>query len=164
MSVLAVPRSTAISFAGLQTPCLKFGQRRGTGRWLKEFGRAPSVRRLKVMKSVTPSKDDAWTEFKRGRVGRRLNHGTSKTRGGSMHATLYRLMGAGLVSLPIITAHTARGWGGWAAITLRELPDYLVARQPTQLTFTVRQHGVHPLTGLKPTVEATSGKQRVNAT
>ncbi len=78
-----------------------------------------------------------------------------------MHARLFRLMGAGLLALPVIAAHTS--WGGWATITLRELPDYLVARQPTQLTFTVRQHGVHLLGGLSPTVEATSGKQRVNA-
>src|SRR6266699_4865096 len=86
---------------------------------------------------------------------------TSTTREGSMHARLFRLMGAGLLALPVIAAHTS--WGGWATITLRELPDYLVARQPTQLTFTVRQHGVHLLGGLSPTVEATSGKQRVNA-
>jgi hypothetical protein len=33
-----------------------------------------------------------------------------------------------------------------------------VARRPVSLTFTVRQHGVHPLTGLEPRVEATSGR------
>ncbi len=80
-----------------------------------------------------------------------------------MDARLLRLMGASLVSLPLITGYAAGGWGGWAAITVGELPDFLVTRHPTQLTFTVRQHGVHPLDGLKPTVEATSGKLTVAA-
>jgi len=45
--------------------------------------------------------------------------------------------------------------GGWAIITLNDLPDHAVAGQPLHLTFMVRQHGVTPLSGLKPTVRAT---------
>jgi len=45
-------------------------------------------------------------------------------------------------------------YGGWAAITVEDLPDYGVVRQPLNLTFTVRQHGVTKLSDLEPRVEA----------
>jgi len=60
-----------------------------------------------------------------------------------------------LVGVGLLAAIAA--YGGWAAITVENLPEYVVARQPVSLTFTVRQHGVRPLTGLQPRVEATSG-------
>lgn len=47
--------------------------------------------------------------------------------------------------------------GGWAVITVRDLPDSLTAGQAATLTFTVRQHGVDLLGGLKPTVRVQSG-------
>ena len=47
--------------------------------------------------------------------------------------------------------------GGWAAITVEELPDYVVADRPVTLTFTVRQHGVTRLSGLRPRVDARAG-------
>src|SRR2546421_9316715 len=37
------------------------------------------------------------------------------------------------------------------------LPDYVIFGQPVTLTFTVRQHGVTRLSGLKPSIEARSG-------
>ena len=43
--------------------------------------------------------------------------------------------------------------GGWAAITVEDLPDHVVAGRPVQLEFTVRQHGVEPVSGLEPQVE-----------
>ena len=46
--------------------------------------------------------------------------------------------------------------GGWAVITLNELPDHAVARNPLHLVFAVRQHGKTLLTGLQPSVRATS--------
>src|SRR5216117_4585908 len=52
-------------------------------------------------------------------------------------------------------------FGGWAAITVEDLPDYVVARQPLVLSFMVRQHGVRPLSGLNPTVEAKSGSHEL---
>jgi mono/diheme cytochrome c family protein len=52
-------------------------------------------------------------------------------------------------------------YGGWAAITVRDLPDYVVAGQPVTLTFTVRQHGVRLLSGLSASVDARSGDDRV---
>ncbi len=44
--------------------------------------------------------------------------------------------------------------GGWASITVEDVPDYGVVRQPLDLTFTVRQHGVTKLSDLEPRVEA----------
>jgi len=54
-----------------------------------------------------------------------------------------------LLAVPLLAAY-----GGWAAITVEDLPDYGVVRQPLNLTFTVRQHGVTKLSNLEPRVEA----------
>ena len=44
--------------------------------------------------------------------------------------------------------------GGWAVITLDELPSNVLAGDPLTVGFTVRQHGVTPMNGLYPTVTA----------
>lgn len=54
-------------------------------------------------------------------------------------------------------------FGGWASITLDDVPDYAVARQPLELTFTVRQHGFSPMSDLAPRVEAAGGTLRAVA-
>jgi len=46
--------------------------------------------------------------------------------------------------------------GGWAVITLDDLPDHAVAGKPIKLVFVVRQHGRTLLTGLQPRVRAIS--------
>ena len=51
--------------------------------------------------------------------------------------------------------------GGWATITLNDFPDYAVAGQALNLTFTIRQHGQTPLGGLQPGVRATTGNGRI---
>jgi hypothetical protein len=51
--------------------------------------------------------------------------------------------------------------GGWATITVEELPDYVVAGQPLTLEYTVRQHGAEFLSGLNGRITATSGKRTV---
>ncbi len=67
---------------------------------------------------------------------------------------------SGLLLAPLIAA-----WpGGWAAITVEQLPDYIVAQQPVTLTFTVRQHGVTLLDDLKPVVVARMAGSEVQAT
>jgi mono/diheme cytochrome c family protein len=48
-------------------------------------------------------------------------------------------------------------FGGWAAVTVEDLPDYAVARQALTLTYTVRQHGVTRLRGLDGRIEASAG-------
>ena len=60
----------------------------------------------------------------------------------------------------VLLAGIAAFFGGWAVITVEDLPDYIVARKPVALTFTVRQHGVRPLQALAPTLEARSGGLR----
>jgi mono/diheme cytochrome c family protein len=44
--------------------------------------------------------------------------------------------------------------GGWAVITLDELPSNVVAGEPLSIGFTVLQHGITPMAGLDPTVTA----------
>ena len=55
------------------------------------------------------------------------------------------------------------GRGGWAVITVEDLPEHLVAGKPVELSFLVRQHGVTLLSGLRPMVVAKSGKAEVQA-
>jgi mono/diheme cytochrome c family protein len=52
----------------------------------------------------------------------------------------------------LLIAATPTLFGGWAVITVHDLPEYLVAGRPTTLAFTIRQHGVEPMDGLSPTV------------
>lgn len=47
--------------------------------------------------------------------------------------------------------------GGWAVITVDDLPEYVVAGKPFALSFMVRQHGSSPLNLLKPTIVVRSG-------
>jgi hypothetical protein len=44
--------------------------------------------------------------------------------------------------------------GGWAVITLDELPSGVVASEPLSIGFTVLQHGRTPMTDLYPTINA----------
>jgi mono/diheme cytochrome c family protein len=53
--------------------------------------------------------------------------------------------------------------GGWATITVEEVPEYVEAGKPLPLTFMVRQHGVTPLNGLHPTIEGRSGSHTARA-
>ncbi|MGB2716638.1 MAG: cytochrome c [Vicinamibacterales bacterium] len=68
-----------------------------------------------------------------------------------------------LVAAAILAAASTMRAGGWAVITLQQLPDLIQAGQTVPLTFTVRQHGVTPLGGLSPRVEASAGGARVSA-
>lgn len=61
-----------------------------------------------------------------------------------------------LPGLALLTLAAVRP-GGWAVISVEELPDYVVATTPVNLTFTVLQHGRTPLNGLKPRLEAEAG-------
>jgi mono/diheme cytochrome c family protein len=63
------------------------------------------------------------------------------------------------VAAPLMAAYM----GGWATITVENLPDAIVAGQPTNLTFSVRQHGQNLLSGLKPTIRGVSGKNEFAA-
>jgi mono/diheme cytochrome c family protein len=60
---------------------------------------------------------------------------------------------------------TAFAFGGWASISIDELPDHFTVGRPTQLSFVIKQHGITPLDDLSPTVDArtTNGAGRVQA-
>ena len=58
-----------------------------------------------------------------------------------------------LVAVPALVSAA----GGWAIITVDDLPEYLVAGEPTEIAFTIRQHGLVALDRLSPSVEAKSG-------
>ena len=65
----------------------------------------------------------------------------------------------GLMIVPLL----AFRFGGWAVVTVDDLPEYLVVGKPVALSFVVRQHGVTPLDGLKPMVSMKSGNEQTTA-
>jgi len=67
---------------------------------------------------------------------------------------------AALVTLALSTIAAVR-MGGWAVVSVEDVPDHLVVGKPTALTFQVRQHGEHPMEGLKPEIQARKGFSRV---
>ena len=50
--------------------------------------------------------------------------------------------------------------GGWATITADPRPDSVVIGQTLDVGFLVKQHGVKPMNGLKPRLEATAEGQK----
>jgi mono/diheme cytochrome c family protein len=68
----------------------------------------------------------------------------------------------GLAAVAVL-ASAAFTAGGWATITVEDLPDSVVASEGFELAFRVRAHGMRVLTDLEPVVEARSGRERVRA-
>jgi hypothetical protein len=66
-----------------------------------------------------------------------------------MHTILWSLALSLLVAAPA----TPAGFGGWATISIEKVPDKVITGQPLDLVFVVKQHGVTPLSGLKPVLE-----------
>ena len=56
----------------------------------------------------------------------------------------------------LLSAAAGVSAGGWSVITLAEFPDYAMAGRPVTLTFSVRQHGQTLVSGLKPSVRAST--------
>ena len=50
--------------------------------------------------------------------------------------------------------------GGWATVTLDPLPERIAANDPIPFSFVVKQHGVKPLAGLTPRIEAVAKGQK----
>ena len=68
--------------------------------------------------------------------------------------------------LLLATVSTAATWhGGWASITVENLPDQLTVGAPYNMTFSIRQHGHDLLSDLNPYLELTSksGQTKVRA-
>jgi hypothetical protein len=57
------------------------------------------------------------------------------------------------------------GMGGWAVVTIQELPEYFVAGRPYTIDFKVRQHGHNLLNDLEPQLIVRNGsnEQRIAA-
>jgi len=69
----------------------------------------------------------------------------------------------GLGSALAFTTIAAARLGGWAVVTVENPPDYLVAGKATELTFTVRQHGMTLLSDLRPIIEVRSAGRRATS-
>lgn len=60
-----------------------------------------------------------------------------------------------LLCVAVTTIAAARfGIGGWAVITVDDLPDHAVASKPVSLSYVVRQHGVTKLNDLQGSIDA----------
>src|SRR3990170_6313030 len=77
-----------------------------------------------------------------------------------MSRTAFPLALATILAFNILTA----GAGGWAVITVDDLPEQFVAGEPTTFGFAVRQHGVRLVPGLAGQITARSGSRRVTGT
>jgi hypothetical protein len=71
-----------------------------------------------------------------GQVGPHEPNELGVSRGGDMK----RLVGV-LALSGLLIAATPESYGGWATVTLLEVPEYLEVGTPTTLSFTIRQHG-----------------------
>ena len=74
-------------------------------------------------------------------------------------------LGAGMLLLATTAAYSASG--GWAVVKVSKIPDAWDAGKPLQLSWQVRQHGIHsmgPEANLRPTLEARSGSRVVRGT
>src|SRR5215470_6902075 len=60
-------------------------------------------------------------------------------------------------------AGTAFTFGGWCVVTVDELPEYVTVDKPTEITFTIRQHGMTLLDNLQPVIGAKNGTAEVKA-
>jgi cbb3-type cytochrome c oxidase subunit III len=69
-----------------------------------------------------------------------------------------------MVQILTLVTLLALDFGGWAVITVEDLPDQVVVGQPVTLDFTVRQHGRTLLSDLNARVVAAAGGERVSAT
>ena len=68
-----------------------------------------------------------------------------------------------ILPVAVLLPSLAAFFGGWATITLDNLPDRVTVRQPLGLTFMVRQHGRTPLRGLNASVTARSAGRELRA-
>ena len=64
-----------------------------------------------------------------------------------MNSPLLALASATMVA---VTAYA----GGWATVTVKHMPEYLVVGKPAELRLLVRQHGVSPLDGVTVHIRA----------
>ena len=70
-----------------------------------------------------------------------------------------------MLKLVSVLAAGLVGMGGWAVVTIQELPEYFAAGRPYTIEFKVRQHGRNLLNNLEPELIVRSGsnEQRIAA-
>jgi mono/diheme cytochrome c family protein len=98
--------------------------------------------------------------FKRAGVGR---HPTTVQCRPKEIAMKSRVSVFAIVAAVAISA-SAYTFGGWAVVTVDDLPDYLTVGQPTRIAFAVRQHGMMLMSEVRPEITATDGKITVLGT
>ena len=64
----------------------------------------------------------------------------------------------------VLLSATAFTFGGWAIVTVDDMPEQFVVGKPTELSFIVRQHAVTPMANLTPRVTMKSGGATATAT
>ena len=64
----------------------------------------------------------------------------------------------------VVIATAAFAYGGWAVVTLDELPTQLTVGKPTTFTFVIRQHGTSLMSDVNPTIEAKMGSMIIGST
>ena len=73
-----------------------------------------------------------------------------------------KTLSLGITGLVLVASAAALpSMGGWAVVSVRQVPDAWIAGKPLELSWQVRQHGVTRLDGLRPTIEARSGTRRI---
>lgn len=77
-----------------------------------------------------------------------------------MSRTAFPIALATILALNILTPRA----GGWAVITVDDLPERFVAGEPARFGFAVRQHGDRLLSGLQGRITARSGSRSVTGT
>lgn len=73
----------------------------------------------------------------------------------------------GTAGLLLVATVAWTSYGGWAVVKVAKIPDAWIVGKPLQLSWQVRQHGVHPLgaeDNLQPTLVARSGSRVVTGT
>jgi mono/diheme cytochrome c family protein len=67
----------------------------------------------------------------------------------------------GLLVCLVALAGAVASAGGWAVVTIQQLPDYAVVGVPMRLDLAVRQHGFHLGQGFAVAVRASLGKEQI---
>src|SRR5215510_2873871 len=73
-----------------------------------------------------------------------------------------RSIAVGALALTAL-AGTAFTFGGWCVITVEDLPEYVTVGKPTEIAFTIRQHGMTLMDRLQPVISAKNGTAEVKA-
>ena len=66
-----------------------------------------------------------------------------------------------MLKLVSVVVAVVTAMGGWAVVTVQDLPEYFVAGRPYAIEFKVRQHGRHLLNNLEPELIVSTSAPRL---